>query len=62
MPVDPAPSERGNICIVQGIGHVLAKDEIPKAKAGGERLWIAHFATCPNARKHRKAKEKTNAR
>lgn len=50
MPLDLAPVADGNVQLVAGVAHVLHKDELP---APGPR-YVSHFATCPNARRHRK--------
>ena len=50
IPVDAAPSPDGNIEMRGGIAHVVG-DELPLAPR-----FKSHFATCPNAAQHRKAK------
>jgi hypothetical protein len=59
MPLDAAPSPTGTICIVEPpsggrVAHYLAGDDLEEARARGAELHVSHFATCPNAKKHRK--------
>lgn len=42
------PDER-----VQARAQVLPEVEAAEARDRGEDLWLAHFATCPNADQHR---------
>lgn len=53
MPVDAAPREGGTIRLTHGHAHVLTGDELGRALQSGERLHYSHFATCPEASKHR---------
>ena len=54
-PVDAEPSEKGNIQILaEGTAVYLKADEAEAARQRGEKLHLSHFATCPNAAKHRK--------
>jgi hypothetical protein len=58
-PLNPAPDrERGNVVIESHgrteIGVVLVGDELEGARRRGEALYLSHFATCPEAAKHRK--------
>lgn len=59
MPLNKYPSKSGNIILG------LRRDDVPLALVQtaqslarlllkGERLYTSHFATCPNATKHRK--------
>jgi hypothetical protein len=50
MPLDLAPNPDGNIVLRDGIAHYVSTDDPTP-----EQRRIAHFATCPNASKHRKA-------
>ena len=64
-PLDAAPSTAGNIRLfveakavtkTQGrIAQVVPKAELQAARDNSERLYTSHFATCPNAKAHRKA-------
>lgn len=54
MPLDPMPSERGNITLAQGPrGETIAR-VVPRAD-GGPGLYVSHFATCPEAARFRRA-------
>jgi len=54
MPLDPEPDPTGNIVIREdGDAHVITKDDVIPPQA--ER-WISHFATCPEAARHRRRK------
>jgi hypothetical protein len=51
IPVDVEPAENGNIRLRRVAGQVLAD----VVKPGSERpLRVSHFATCPDAARHRK--------
>ncbi len=58
MPIDPLPCEDGNVLIgwVGGerVALVLGPDDRAAAQIAGKPLHISHFATCPNAMRHRK--------
>ncbi len=56
MPLDAAPVENGNIFIKDGLAVVLSGD-LFETMLDGPR-YQSHFASCPNAAKHRKTKEK----
>lgn len=50
MPLDDVPSERGNIVYVNGVTRAAnAVDRDLKRP-----LYTSHFATCPNAKQHRR--------
>jgi hypothetical protein len=51
MPLDVEPSASGNIELRSGIAHFVTPDQ----SALGPR-YISHFATCVNARQHRKSR------
>ncbi|MGE4425478.1 MAG: hypothetical protein AB7G37_03385 [Solirubrobacteraceae bacterium] len=54
-PLDPEPVENGNVYVRRdGTAKVLTADELGRARAEGHPLHISHFATCPNANKHRR--------
>ncbi|MCA1570153.1 MAG: hypothetical protein LC798_07495 [Chloroflexi bacterium] len=53
MPIDPAPSIRGNITMTGGRAMVLTKPEVAAAREQGRQLYVSHFATCPRGRKAR---------
>ena len=58
MPLDPQPIFRGNIKLNKGIAYYQTKEEVHEADALLlPTLYLSHFATCPNAKKHRKPKE-----
>lgn len=56
MPIDDAATEHGNIRIDFDADtyQVLAGTRLADARAAGEKLHTSHFATCPNARQHRR--------
>lgn len=54
MPVDDEPSEKGNIALVGGKGHVLLAGAI--AMYTGP-LFLSHYASCPDAKDWRKPRE-----
>ena len=55
IPINPEPSERGNVILSGPVrAYVLTKAEIEKARQAGAVLFLVHFATCPNAREHRR--------
>jgi len=57
MPIDAAPSERGDIQIgvVNGevVAVVLGPESAAEAREAGRVLYVSHFATCPSAAEHR---------
>ncbi len=50
IPLDAEPVADGNIVLERGRARVLAADE---QVGHGVRRFKSHFATCPNAAKHR---------
>lgn len=58
-PLDDAPVENGNVALEANgkRGIVLAGDELARARAHGEPLYLSHFATCPFADQHRRRKD-----
>jgi hypothetical protein len=56
-PVDVEPSDKGNIRIVNGKkAEYLSNEDAEAARGRGEKLHLSHFATCPDAKSHRKPK------
>lgn len=59
MPIDVTPSPDGNVLVSEKRSSgaltsvVLARDA---EKPRGRKLYTSHFATCPEAGKHRKRK------
>lgn len=57
MPVDPTPTEAGNIILLAGNdgpeSRVLTKAELA-ARPTRSGLYVSHFATCPQAAAHRR--------
>lgn len=54
MPVDDRPSLRGNILIDGDEATVLSNAEADEVRlSGGTPMFLSHFATCPNAARHR---------
>lgn len=57
MPVDPEPSDRGNVRITGMHAHVIGKPEVrAELRSAGVPLFTSHFATCPNAASHRRSR------
>lgn len=56
IPIDPAPAKGGNIYVVPGESVVvLKKGDAERVEAErGVILHKSHFATCPQAKQHRK--------
>ena len=54
MPIDPEPSERGNLRL--GPGDPPRATVVPELERGqyAGQLYISHFATCPFAGEHRR--------
>ena len=55
MPVDPEPSPKGALRIARRPDGSIVATPVP-AKARTGTLHISHFATCPNAKSHRKTR------
>lgn len=51
QPLNIAPSLVGNVEVRDGISYYIRDDE-----RAGRMLRVAHFATCPNAKAHRRGK------
>lgn len=58
MPLDAETSDRGTIRAFTPIGQpeVYCRVIPKRERERGELLYTSHFATCPNAKQHRKAK------
>lgn len=63
MPLDPNPHPQGNvvpqgqsITVLEPLAVVLPEPPTDRP------AWRSHFATCPNAAKHRKTKERRDGR
>ena len=61
MPLDLKPTMDGNIIL--GTRHeqaplalVQTAQSLARLQAKGEKLYTSHFASCPNANKHRHAR------
>jgi len=54
MPLDPDPAPDGNVVLVDGKAHVMSGELFDPVLEGSR--YKSHFATCPNAAKHRKRK------
>lgn len=55
-PLNPTPTRAGNIRMLgtrKAVAKVLGKDDLATAALASEELYTSHFATCPNATKHR---------
>ena len=56
MPLDLKPAPTGNVWLdIMGLANVLAPGEDPPPGTG--MRYMPHWATCPNASQHRKARE-----
>lgn len=56
MPIDPMPNRNGNIRVVRATrdqAHVLAGRNLDQARRSGEKLYVSHFKTCPQAQQWR---------
>lgn len=58
MPLDPLPDAAGTVYVSsaggRAIGRVMKGDDLELARKGDAPLFVSHFATCPNATKHRR--------
>lgn len=59
IPLDPEPHLDGRVRLIHlsngREARVLTDPDLAEARHAGEALYQTHFATCPNADKHRKA-------
>lgn len=57
IPIDAEPSPEGNIRLGGEPGNryatILSGEQAASVRGFGEKLYVTHFATCPNAAKHR---------
>lgn len=61
-PLDPEPSERGNIVILEdGRGLVVIGARLEERRAQGVPLYLSHFVTCPDRERHRRPRQATAA-
>ncbi len=58
MPLDATPNPAGNVVIRDGLAVVLTLDELANDPSVGQRRFLPHWASCPSAAQHRKAKAK----
>lgn len=56
IPLDPAPSDRGNLALEFRPGAVPIATVVDPSKVSGP-LWIAHMATCPGWQKKRRGQK-----
>lgn len=54
IPLDLEPRVDGNVVLERGVALVLGPLE--RLQRGAETRYVAHFATCPSADEHRRAK------
>jgi hypothetical protein len=55
MPLDFAPSDRGNVYLDgHGTAHVLNDERRRAAQVKGYTLYLSHFVTCPKSKEARK--------
>lgn len=61
MPLDPEPSEAGNVHIFEDgeRAEVLRREDVEFARAEGRPLYRSHFASCEHADRHRKPQQET---
>lgn len=58
MVIDATPRENGNVAIIDGAAHVLRGDLFEQMMPLGTARYVDHHATCPEAAKWRKGKDK----
>lgn len=56
MPLDADPHEDGNVVLMPAGAMVLTKELAEQGKKIGSTRYRSHFATCPNAARHRSPK------
>lgn len=56
MPLDATPNPAGNVVIRDGLAVVLTLDEMANDPSVGQRRFMPHWASCPNAKSHRQVK------
>ena len=58
IPLDPRPSPKGNVYLEPGAPTVtvFGKLHADARSAMAGRLYLSHFATCPNADSHRRTR------
>ncbi len=55
MPIETVPSPAGSVWLdVMRVAHVVGKLQ---PAPPGQKMYVAHFATCPGANAHRKPKD-----
>ena len=54
IPLDPDPVPDGNIVLRGGVAHVDGPAAGGFFDDGAGERYVSHFATCPNARSHRR--------
>lgn len=56
-PLDEQPSEKGCVLVGgDGTARVLVGGELAAARSLGMKLYLSHYATCPDAKQWRKPK------
>jgi hypothetical protein len=56
MPLDPHPSEHGNVVLERGEpARVVGAEEAARLRAEGRPLYVSHFTTCPQAAQWRRS-------
>lgn len=57
MPLDPTPNAKGNVYLEPGVptATVFGNLQADARKALAGRLYLSHFATCPDADDHRRS-------
>jgi hypothetical protein len=57
MPLDAVPTPDGTVAVDgNGLAVVLTGQHLERAKAATVHLFRSHFASCVNAKQHRKAR------
>jgi len=56
IPLDAAPRPDGNVHVYDGVAYVLSPGGQPilEHRAHGDKLYVSHFVTCPDAGEHRR--------
>jgi len=62
VPLDADPTMRGNVVLTDdGEAIVLNQADADQHRRHGGTLYLAHFATCPEAAQHRRREDRSHA-